>query len=95
MKNYEAIAILNAELDAEAIKAMIEKIGAVVTNNGGTLGSIDEWGKRRLAYPINFKTEGYYVLLNFQCEPGLPAELERNLRIFEEVLRYIIVAKDE
>ena len=59
----------------------------------GTLDSVDEWGKRKLAYPINDETEGYYVLMNYSCEPEFPAELDRIAKITDGILRSLIIKK--
>ena len=72
---------------------MVEKITSLISQNG-TLDSVNEWGKRRLAYPINDETEGYYVLFNFTSVPSFPAELDRIYKITEGLLRTLIVAKD-
>lgn len=95
MSNYEAMYVIDAAIEDEARKELVEKFGGVVTANGGTIKSVDEWGKRRLAYPINYKTEGYYVLMQFESEPTLPRELERNLQITEGVIRYLVTKKGE
>ena len=76
MNPYEALYILVPELDEETNKAAIEKFKGIVEANGGEIVGVDEWGKRRLAYPIDYKTEGYYVLMSFDSAPELPAELE-------------------
>lgn len=91
MNNYEVLYILNSEQDDETIAAQADKFGNLITANGGEVVSVDKWGRRRLAYPINFKNEGYYVLMNIKAGPELPAELERNFRIADEVMRYIVV----
>jgi len=91
MNKYEVLYILSCEADDATIDAQIEKFNQIIINNGGTVEQIDKWGRRRLAYPIDFKTEGYYVLLNIQAKPELPAELERNFRIADEVMRYMVV----
>ena len=93
MNSYELLYILNNELADEAKEAVIEKLNAVVTANGGTVDSVDKWGTRRLAYPINYKNEGYYVLVNFTAPATLPDELERVMRINDAVVRFIIVRK--
>jgi len=95
MQKYECMYILNAEMEDEARKELIEKISGVVTSNKGEIEKVDEWGKRRLAYPINFKNEGYYVLLTFSADPELPKELERNLRNYDEVMRFMVIKLDE
>ena len=92
--NYEVVYIMDPALGDEAIAAMIEKFKALVETQG-SVTAIDDWGKRRLAYPINYKTEGYYLLVNFESEAELPRELERNLQIAETVLRYLIVKVEE
>ena len=92
--NYEAVYILNPSLSEEQIAALVAKFKAVVEANG-TVSEVDEWGKRRLAYPINYKTEGYYVLMSFTSAPEFPKELDRILGITEGVMRSMIVCKDE
>lgn len=91
MNKYEVMYILSAELDDESIEAQIEKFSKLVTENGGSVEKIDKWGRRRLAFPVNFKNDGYYVLMNMMAEPQFPAELERNFRNAEEVMRYMVV----
>ena len=92
--NYEAVYILNPELNEEQIAALIERFKGVVEANG-TVSEIDEWGKRRLAYPINDLMEGYYVLMTFNAAAAIPAELDRVFRITDGVMRSMIVCKDE
>ena len=92
--NYEAVYILQPDLSEEQIAALVAKFKAVVEANG-TVSEIDEWGKRRLAYPINDLMEGYYVLMTFTALPGVPAELDRQFRINENVMRSLIVSKGE
>ena len=91
---YEVLYIIDPAQGEEGIAALVEKFKALVEANG-TLTSIDEWGKRRLAYPINYKTEGYYVLVNFTCAPEFPRELDRKLRIADGIMRSLIVCKGE
>ena len=93
MNSYELLYILNNELADEAKEAVIEKLNAVVTANGGTVDSVDKWGTRRLAYPINYKNEGFYVLVNFTAPATLPDELERVMRITDAVVRFMIVKR--
>ena len=93
MNSYELLYILNNELSDEAKGAVVEKLNAVVTDNGGTIDGIDKWGTRKLAYPIDYKTEGYYVLVNFTATATLPDELERVMRITDAVIRFLIVKK--
>ena len=92
MNRYEMIYIIDADLEEAARKELIEKVSALITNNGGEIEKVDEtWGKRRLAYAIDYKTEGWYVLVNFKAPVDLPRELERNLQINENVLRYLVI----
>lgn len=93
MNSYELLYIINNELSDEAKEAVVEKINAIVVENGGTVDGVDKWGTRKLAYPINYKTEGYYVLVNFTAEATLPAELERVMRITDSVVRFLVVKK--
>ena len=93
MNSYELLYILNNELADEAREQVIEKLNAVVTGNGGTVDQVDKWGTRRLAYPINYKNEGFYVLVNFTAPATLPDELERVMRITDSVVRFMIVKK--
>ena len=85
-ENYETIMIFNTKNGDDAIKALIEK--------HGTLETVEEWGKRRLAYPIEDEVEGYYVFATFNSTPDFPAELDRNYKITDGVLRSLIVKKD-
>ena len=90
---YEVLYIIDPAQGEEGIAALVEKFKAMVEAEG-TLSNIDEWGKRRLAYPINDLNEGYYVLMTFTAEPSLPAELDRVLKITEGVMRSMIICKD-
>ena len=92
--NYEAVYILDPSLNEEAIASLIAKFKGVVEANG-TVSEVDEWGKRRLAYPINDLMEGYYVLMTFNAAAAIPAELDRVFRITDGVMRSMIVCKDE
>ena len=92
MNRYEMIYIIDTGLEEAARKELIEKVSALIANNGGEIEKVDEtWGKRRLAYAIDYKTEGWYVLVNFKAPVELPRELERNLQINENVLRYLVI----
>ena len=92
--NYEAVYILNPNLSEEQTAALVAKFKGVVENNG-TVSEIDEWGKRRLAYPIDDLTEGYYVLMTFTAAAAIPQELDRIFRITDGVMRSLIVCKDQ
>jgi len=91
---YEVIIIIDSQLNEEAIKTTIEKFKALIESHG-QFESIEEWGNRRLAYPIRYKEEGYYVLVNFSAAPEFPQELERVLKITDGILKYLVIRKDE
>lgn len=93
MNNYELLYIIDNDASDEAKEATMAKIAAVITDNGGTVDSVDKWGTKRLAYPINYKSEGYYVLVNFSAAAALPSELERVLRITDGVIRFTVIRK--
>ncbi len=93
LKKYETIFIINPEVGEENTKALVEKFKTMIETSA-QLESIDEWGKRKLAYLIQDKNEGYYVLVNFSSNPDFPAELERVYKITEGILKYIIINKD-
>ena len=91
MQKYEAIFVICTKQDEESIKATVEKFSTLISENG-TLTSVDEWGKRKLAYLINKEAEGYYVLFTFESEAAFPAELDRVSKITDGVLRSMIIA---
>ena len=96
MNRYELTYIIDTALEEEARKELIEKISSLIAQNGGEVEKVDEtWGKRRLAYPINDKPEGYYVLVTMRAPAELPKEIERNLRINENVLRSLVIKVEE
>ena len=92
INKYETIFVIDASLSEEEITAISDKFTALIAANG-TTESVDVWGKRRLAYPIDYKTEGYYVLVNFSSEAEFIAELERVYNITDGVLRTIVIRK--
>ena len=93
-EKYELMYIINPNLSEEETAAVVEKFKALVETQG-TVAAIDDWGKRRLAYPINDLNEGHYVLMTFTAAPALPAELDRVLKITEGIMRSMIICKDE
>lgn len=95
MRAYELIVIIHPGLDEAAVNEALEKIKGWITAAGGTVDSVDTWGKRRLAYAIQKQNEGLYYLLNVHLNPSANASLERNLRILEPVMRYSIIVKEE
>ena len=94
MTKYESIFVIDPRLEEEKIKEIVEKVKSFVESNA-QLESIDEWGKRRLAYEVNKQKEGYYTLMHFTAEPTFPAELERIYKITEGVMKYIVVKRGE
>ena len=90
---YETVFIVNPTIGDEAVASVVEKFKSLIEANG-TIETVDDWGKRRLAYPIEDETEGVYTVIKFTSEPDFPAELDRNYRITEGVLRSIIVAEE-
>ena len=96
MNRYELTYIIDTALEENARKELIEKFSALIAQNGGEVEKVDEtWGKRRLAYAINDKPEGYYVLVTFKGPSELPREIERNMGISEDVLRCLIIKLEE
>jgi len=95
MNKYELALVVSARLDEEGRAALVEKAKGYIARFGGEVSEVEEWGKRKLAYEINKQTEAYYYFVQFEAEPTCPAELERRMRIMDNVLRYLIVAKDE
>lgn len=94
LNKYEIVLVFSVKKGEEAVEALKGKFLDMIKANG-TLGEVDEWGKRRLAYPINYETEGYYVVAQFEAEDNVPAELDRVINITDGVLRSLIVAKGE
>ena len=88
--SFETIFIIDSTLEPEALTAVKDKFVNIITENG-EIGEVEEWGKRKLAYAINFKTEGYYVLVNFNSNVEFPKELDRRYRIDENIMRSIII----
>ncbi|MBQ7799685.1 MAG: 30S ribosomal protein S6 [Oscillospiraceae bacterium] len=89
---YEAFLVIDNSIGEEAVKAVAEKFTNLIAANG-SVESVDEWGVRKFAYPINDMTEGYYVLYNFTSNPEFPAELDRVCNITDEVLRSLVISK--
>lgn len=92
--NYETVAIFNTKLGEEGIPEIVEKFKSLIGANG-TITNVEEWGKRRLAYPIEDETEGHYLFVEFSSAPEFPAELDRIYKITDGVLRSLIVVKND
>ena len=95
MKAYEVLYIIRPDLDDETLATNVDKFAEVVTNNGGAELSVDKWGKRRLAYEINDFKDGTYILMNFNGEARTVQELERVMKISDNVLRFLTTKKED
>ncbi len=94
MNKYELAVVVNAKIEDDARTATIEKVKEYITRYNGTITNVDEWGKKKLAYDIQKMSEGYYYFIQFDAEADCPAEVERHVRIMENVLRYLCVRQD-
>lgn len=94
MNNYEVMFIIEAALEDDKKEAAVEMVKEVIAADG-EVGKVDVWGMRKLAYPIQKKNEGYYVVIEFKANPELPKELDRRLKISDSIIRHIIINKDE
>lgn len=93
MTNYEVMFIIDPTLEDEKKEATIETVKEIIAADG-EVGEVDVWGMRKLAYPIQKKNDGYYVVINFKANPTLPKELDRRMRNSELIMRHLIVNKD-
>lgn len=93
MNKYEMLYIVRNDIEDDAKQVVVESISALVESLGGVIENVDKWGTKRYAYPINFKNEGYYVLMNFTVEPTAPLEIERRMTINDNIVRKMIVRK--
>ena len=94
MNKYETVFIINPNVEDAGVKELIQKFSDII-NNDGKVESVEELGKKKLAYEIKKNSEGIYVLINFEAAPSLISELERVYRITDEVMKFIVVRKDE
>jgi small subunit ribosomal protein S6 len=95
LNKYESIYIINPEVEEQGIKELVEKFNTLIETEGGKVSETQEWGLRRLAYPIQKKEQGYYVLVNFEAKPESIVELERVYKITDSVMKFITIRKDE
>ena len=93
MNKYEVLYILQGDASEDANVACADKFAALIADLGGSVTTVDKWGMKKFAYPINYKTEGYYVLMIFEAASSVPAELERQMRNDENVVRYMVTKK--
>jgi len=91
LRDYELVFVIRPDIAEENLDATINKVSNLITNKGGNVTSMDRWGKRKLAYPIKHFMEGYYILGRFKCLPAASKEIEANLQITEEIIRYLVV----
>lgn len=94
MRSYEIMYVMKPDLDEEKMTAVMEKFNNIITDNGGEVVSVDKWGKRRMAYEIKDYREGIYILVNFKSEASTAQELDRVMKITDDILRFMIVNKD-
>ena len=92
MNKYESVIIINPNVSEEAMKALVEKFTTLI-NTDGKVEKVDEVGKKKLAYEINKNKEGFYVVFDFEANPSLIVELERNYRITDEIMKFIVIKK--
>jgi small subunit ribosomal protein S6 len=91
MRHYEVMVILDAGLEEDAIRTTVDRATQLVANGGGTVGKVDRWGKRRFAYEVHHRTEGYYVLIEATAEPAVLAEVDRMLGLADDVIRHKVI----
>lgn len=94
MRNYDLVCVIHPDLDEAAFTGTVDKVKGWITDAGGSIEKVDLWGRRRLAYAIQKQREGQYVYFQVKMDPKSTADLDRNLRFFEPVMRFIVVAQD-
>ena len=94
MSKYELSLVVNAKIEDEAREAVVEKAKGYVARYGGTVTEVEEWGKKRLAYEVQKMREGFYYFIQFEADATCPAEVERHVRIMDNVMRYLVVKKE-
>ena len=95
MNKYELAVVVSAKIEDDARAAVIEKVKEMITRFGGNVTDVDEWGKRRLAYEIQKMKEGFYYVVQFDAPTSAPAEIESRIRIMDNVMRYLVVKREE
>lgn len=93
MNKYEAIFAISPAVEEEQVKSIVERFSNLVSENG-ELEKVEEWGRKKFAYEVQDFKEGYYVLMHFTANPDFPTELERNFKITENILKFLIVRRD-
>lgn len=94
MSKYELALVVNVKIEDEAREAVVEKAKGYVARYGGTVTEVEEWGKKRLAYEVQKMREGFYYFIQFEADATCPAEVERHVRIMDNVMRYLVVKKE-
>ena len=94
MNKYELTVVVNAKIEDDVRVATVEKVKEYVARYGGTVTNVDEWGKKRLAYEIQKMKEGFYYFIQFEADATAPAEIEKHVRIMENVIRYLCVRQE-
>ena len=95
MNKYELGVIIRADLDEEVYRGELDRVKGLIDRFGGTIEKIDDWGRRKLAYPIEKLSEGMYTFITYSSEGGTPKEVESRIRLMENVLRFLTIRKDE
>ena len=95
MNKYELAVVVSAKIEDDERAAVVDKCKALVERFGGNITEVDEWGKKKLAYEVQKMSEAYYYFIQFDAEPTVPAEVEQDVRIMDNVLRFLVVRKDE
>ena len=95
MSKYELAVVVNAQIDDEARTAVVERCKELIARFGGTVGEVEDWGKKKLAYEIQKMNEAYYYFIHFDAEADAPAQIEDHVRIMDNVLRFLVVRQDE
>ena len=94
MNKYELALVVSAKVEDEVRDAVVEKAKSYVARYGGTVTEVEEWGKKRLAYEVQKMREGFYYFIQFEADATCPAEVERHVRIMDNVMRYLVVKKE-
>ena len=95
MNKYELALVVSAKIEDDARTATVETAKEYITRVGGVVTEVEEWGKKKLAYEIQKQSEGFYYFIQFEAESNVPASVEQDVRIMDNVLRYLVVRKDE
>ena len=95
MNKYELAVVLSSAISDEERAAALEKVQDFISRDGGTVLDVDDWGKKKLAYEIQKMSEAFYTFISFDAEPSVPAQVEENIRLMEQVLRFLCISREE